>query len=312
MNIAVLIPCFNEEFTVKKVVSDFKREIPEAKIYVYDNNSTDNTYQEAKNAGAIVKKEFKQGKANVALKMFREIDADYYVMIDGDDTYPAEYVMDMIRLAEEKNADMVVGDRLSNTSYKNENTRNFHNFGNNLVKRLINHFFQANIKDVLTGYRVFSKRFVKNYVSTIKGFELEIDLTLYCLNYNFNIEQIPINYRNRPDGSTSKLNTFSDGYKVIKLFFNMYRLYKPLNFFSFLSSILFVTGIVLGIFPIREYLYNADHYVHKVPTAIMAISLIIISFLLFCCGLILDNLAKIDIRIFKQNLLRYDNENTKH
>lgn len=299
MEIAILIPCLNEELTIEKVVKDFKTTLPNAIVYVYDNDSEDNTFEVAKNAGAVVVKEFERGKANVIHRMFSEIEADIYIMVDGDDTYPAESAPEMIELFLERKVDMVIGDRLSNDSYSKENTRAFHGFGNSLIKSLINNFFNANISDVLTGYRVMSKKLVKNYSSSIKGFELETDLTLYCLNYDLKILEFPIIYRDRPEGSVSKLNTISDGFKVITLFFNLYRLYKPLYFFGIIAALFFIIGIGLGMFPIYEYFYNDNHFITKVPTAILSVSLIIIAILLMCCGLILDNLSKNDKKIVK-------------
>ncbi len=253
LKIAVLVPCYNEALTIGKVVEDFKTYLPNADIYVYDNNSKDETIAIAKKAGAIVRQEKRQGKANVVFKMFREIEADMYIMIDGDDTYPVECVREMVNQFIENNCDMLVGDRLSNNSYKKENKRAFHNFGNNLVRNLINVFFGSELKDILSVYRIFSKKFVKNYSSSIKGFELETDLSIYSLHYGLAIEEYSINYRDRPEGSVSKLNTFTDGFKVIKLFFNLVRLYKPLLFFGAVSVILFILGIIFMIVPIREY-----------------------------------------------------------
>lgn len=300
--IAILIPCYNESLTIGKVVKDFKTFLPQADIYVYDNNSNDGTIQIARSAGAIVRQEKRQGKANVIFKMFREIDADLYVMIDGDDTYPVECVREMISQFTENNCDMLVGDRLSNNSYKQENKRAFHNFGNNLVRHLINVFFGSELKDILSGYRIFSKKFVKNYSSSIKGFELETDLSIYSLHYGLTIEEYSINYRDRPEGSVSKLNTFTDGFKVIRLLLNLIRLYKPLLFFGAVSSVLFIAGIIFMIIPIREYFEY--RYVYKVPTLIFAIMLTIISLLAFTTGLILDNISIIDKKNFK---VRYNN-----
>lgn len=300
--IAVLVPCYNEALTIGKVVADFKKFLPEADIYVYDNNSKDDTIAIAKAAGAIVKQEKKQGKANVVFKMFREIEADIYIMIDGDDTYPVDCVQEMLEQFNENNCDMLVGDRLSNKSYKNENKRPFHNFGNNLVRNLINVFFGSELKDILSGYRIFSKKFVKNYSSSIKGFELETDLSIYSLHYGLTLDEYSINYRDRPEGSFSKLNTFTDGFKVIKLFFNLVRLYKPLLFFGTLSAVLLLIGLLFMIVPIREYFEYS--YVYKVPTLIFSIMLIIISLLAFTTGLILDNISIIDTKNFK---VRYNN-----
>ncbi len=302
--IAVLVPCYNEALTIEKVVKDFQHYIPEAEIFVYDNNSKDNTVEIATKAGAIVGNEKKQGKANVVFRMFREIDADLYIMIDGDDTYPVECIRDMVNQFIENKCDMLVGDRLSNKSYKKENKRAFHNFGNNLVRNLINIFFGSELKDILSGYRIFSRKFVKNYASSIKGFELETDLSIYALHYGLTIEEYSINYRDRPEGSVSKLNTFTDGFKVIKLFFNLVRLYKPLLFFGMVSIILFFLGILFMIIPIREYFEY--QYVYKVPTLIFSIMLIIVSILSLATGLILDNISIIDKKNFK---VRYNNTN---
>lgn len=306
MRIAVLIPCYNEGLTIRKVVTDFKSVLPYADIYVYDNNSTDNTVNEATEAGAIVRRETKQGKGVVVLSMFRDIDADFYLLVDGDDTYPAEAARDLLSCQETSNADMVIGDRLSNQTYLAENKRLFHNFGNDLVKRLINRFYYTELNDILTGYRLFNRRFVKNYSSLITGFELETDLTVYCLNYGFKIEEIQIDYRDRPEGSVSKLNTYKDGYRVLKLFFNLYRLYKPLSFFGILSSVFLCLGLLLGLFPIIEFINYS--YVFRVPTVIAAVSLTIIAVLLFTCGLVLDNISKFDKKNFKHLLLRYDED----
>ncbi|SHM51841.1 glycosyltransferase family 2 protein [Chryseobacterium polytrichastri] len=295
--IAVLVPCYNEALTIGKVVSDFKIFLPDAEIYVYDNNSKDGTSVIAREAGAIVKYEKKQGKANVVFKMFREIDADIYIMIDGDDTYPVDCIQQMLDQFIENNCDMLVGDRLSNNSYKNQNKRAFHNFGNNLVRNLINVFFGSELKDILSGYRIFSKKFVKNYASTIKGFELETDLSIYSLNYELVIDEYSIDYRDRPEGSVSKLNTFTDGFKVIKLFFNLVRLYKPLLFFGTVSAVMFILGLLFMTIPIREYFEYK--YVYKVPTLIFSIMLIILSLLAFMTGLILDNISIIDKKNFK-------------
>lgn len=309
MHIAVIIPCYNEGLTINKVVNDFRKILPQATIYVYNNNSTDNTEQEAVNAGAIVRKETEQGKGIVVLRMFRDIDADYYLMVDGDDTYPAESALEMIDTIIKEDADMVIGDRLSNKTYLNENKRPFHNFGNLLVKKLINRFFNSKLSDIFSGYRLFSRRFVKNYSSMISGFELETDLSVYCLNYGFKIREVQVQYRDRPIGSVSKLNTIKDGYKVVRLFFNLYRLYKPLSFFSFISFILLIIGFALGILPIMDYIEYS--YVYRVPTAIAAVSITIIAVLLFTCGLILDNISKFDKKNFKHTLLNYD-ENQKN
>ncbi len=308
MKTAVLIPCYNEGLTIRKVVSDFKEVLPEADIYVYDNNSTDNTVDEALAAGAIVRTETEQGKGVVVLSMFRDVEADYYLLVDGDDTYPAEAANELMECMQRYHADMVVGDRLSNKTYLAENKRPFHNFGNDLVRKLINRFFHSELHDILSGYRLFSRKFVKNYSSLITGFELETDLVIYSLNYGFRIKEVEIDYRDRPEGSVSKLNTFKDGYRVLKLFFDLYRLYKPLSFFGLISAVFFFLGLVLGMFPIIDYIEY--QYVYRVPTAIAAVAMTIISILLFTCGLILDNISKFDKKNFKHILLTY-NENQK-
>lgn len=310
MKLAVLIPCYNEEITIRKVVTDFKTVLPDADIYVYDNNSSDRTIEEATAAGAIVRKEKIQGKGAVALSMFRDIEADYYLMVDGDDTYPAEAATRMLDMMVENNADMLIGDRLSNQTYLVENKRPFHNFGNDLVRGLINRFFHSDLHDILSGYRMFSHRFVKNYSSLISGFELETDLAIYCLHYDFRIEQIPIEYRDRPEGSVSKLNTFSDGYKVLRLFLDLYRLYRPLSFFSIVALMFFIAGLVVGVFPIIDYILYS--YVYRVPMAIAAVALVIVGVLLFTCGLILDNISKFDKKNFKHALLNFDEAHKKN
>lgn len=291
--IAVLIPCYNEELTVEKVVNDFKKELPTADIYVYDNNSIDRTNELARKAGAIVKKETAQGKGNVVRSMFRDIDADIYVMVDGDDTYPADEVHKLVDAVKE-GADMVIGDRLSNGTYANENKRGFHNLGNNLVRWLINKIFKNDINDIMTGYRVFSKRFVKTNSIMSPGFQIETELTITTLVYRYNVKEIPIIYRDRPNGSESKLNTFSDGFKVLVTLFDLYKDYKPLYFFGILSVIFFVLGLLIGIPVISEFIRMS--YVYKVPSAILASGLIIISVLLMMLGLILDHSSNMEKR----------------
>ena len=243
--IAVLIPCYNESKTIAKVVSDYKAALPEADIYVYDNNSTDGTDELARQAGAIVRYEYRQGKGNVIRSMFRQIDADCYLMIDGDDTYPAENARQMCDLVLKKGVDMVVGDRLSST-YFQENKRPFHNIGNKLVRKGVNLIFESNVTDIMTGYRAFSKLFVKHFPVLSKGFEIETEMTIHALDKNFLIKQIPVTYRDRPAGSVSKLNTYTDGFKVIMTIFKLFRDYKPFLFFSLLSILLFF--IALGLF----------------------------------------------------------------
>ena len=242
--IAVLIPCYNEEKTIEKVVKDWKTELPEAVIYVYDNNSNDKTAELAQNAGAIVRHEYAQGKGNVIRRMFREIDAECYIMADGDDTYPAEYGRKMANLVLEKNADMVVGDRLSST-YFNENKRPFHNFGNTLVRASVNRLFHTDIRDIMTGYRAFSFLFVKSFPVLSKEFEIETEMTIHAVEKNMRIENVIIEYRDRPSGSESKLNTYSDGFKVLKTIGRLYKNYRPFGFFAGLSFVSFLTSIFL-------------------------------------------------------------------
>jgi len=235
MEMALLIPCFNEEVTIAKVIRDFKQQIPELTIYVYDNNSTDNTCKVAHEAGAYVAKECRQGKANVVRSMFENIVADIYIMVDGDDTYPAKHIKELLHPILYEGYDMVIGDRLTNGTYSAENKRNFHEFGNNLVKNLINKIFNAKLKDIMSGYRVFSKKFVKNYPVLYSGFELETDMTIFSLHNNLLIKEIPIDFQDRPEGSESKLNTFSDGIKVLLTIFSLFRHYRPLQFFGLIS-----------------------------------------------------------------------------
>ncbi|MBR3346482.1 MAG: glycosyltransferase, partial [Solobacterium sp.] len=243
--IAVLIPCYNEELTVAKTVRDFKTVLPEAVIYVYDNNSTDKTAELAKEAGAVVRKETHQGKGNVVRTMFREIDADAYVLVDGDDTYPAEEVQKLLEPVLEGNADMVIGDRLSNGTYYSENKRAFHEFGNNLVRDLINRLFHGSIKDIMTGYRVFSRRFVKCMPVRSEGFQIETEMTVFSLIMRLNVVELPITYRDRPEGSFSKLNTYKDGWKVMVTLFDLYKNYRPFYFFFLIFIVLLLIGIPL-------------------------------------------------------------------
>ncbi len=283
--IAVLIPCYNEELTVEKTVSDFKRVLPNADIYVYNNNSKDRTKELALKAGAIVKDEYRQGKGAVVRSMFRDIDADVYIMVDGDDTYPAEEVEGLITPVLEGKADMVIGDRLSSTYYT-ENKRPFHNFGNSLVKGLINFLFKSNLNDIMTGYRSFSKKFVKCMPVMSDGFQIETEMTIFALTNNMQVVNMPITYRDRPEGSESKLNTFSDGYKVLLTLFNLFKDNRPFLFFGCLSLIIFILGLVVGVPVIDEFIKTA--YITKVPSAVLATALMINSFLLLSVGIILD------------------------
>lgn len=264
--VAVLIPCYNEEKTIRKVVSDFKRELPEAVVYVYDNNSSDNTKAEALAAGAIVRDEPMQGKGNVIRRMFREIDALCYIMTDGDDTYPAENAKEMVDLVLNKKADMVVGDRLSSTYYS-ENKRPFHNFGNAIVKWSVNLLFHNNIKDIMTGYRAFSYEFVKTFPVLSKGFEIETEMSIHSVDKNMYVENVIIDYRDRPEGSESKLNTFSDGIKVLFTIAKLYRTYNPLGFFGIIAFIL--TALSLGFFIPVFVDFIKTGLVDKIPTLVV-------------------------------------------
>lgn len=288
-SIAVLIPCYNESVTIKKVIEDYKKALPEATIYVYDNNSSDGTDEIVRKAGAEVRYEYRQGKGNVIRSMFRDIDADCYLMIDGDDTYPAENARHMVDLVLNKGVDMVIGDRLSST-YFTENKRPFHNLGNRMVRGLINKFFKSNVKDIMTGYRAFSRVFVKSFPVLSKGFEIETEMTIHALDKNFLLEEIPVTYRDRPEGSESKLNTFSDGFKVLKTIANLFRDYRPMTFFGFFSAIFDLTALGLFITVLMEYFETG--LVERFPTLIVSGVLAMIGILLWVCGLILQVITK--------------------
>lgn len=305
--IAVLLPCYNEALTVKKVINDFQKELPEADIYVYDNNSTDNTFEIACEEGAIVRKEPRQGKGNVIRQMFFDIDADFYLMVDGDDTYPAEACHELLSVLEENRADMAIGDRLSNGTYFNENKRAFHDFGNNLVKNSINKLYKANVKDVMTGYRGFNKLFVKSFPVMSSGFQIETEFTIHALDKRFKLVEIPIDYRDRPEGSESKLNTFSDGLKVLMTIFKMCKDYKPLVFFSLWSLLFFIIGLFIGIPVVGEFVRSG--FISKIPSAILATGVMIFSILLLITGLILDTVVNNDKKQYELNLYRlYEGE----
>lgn len=288
--IAVMIPCYNEELTIRKVVEDFKKELPDAYIYVYNNNSKDNTEKIAKDAGAIVIREYKQGKGNVVRSMFRDIDADMYVMVDGDDTYPAEEVHKLIEVVESGMADMAIGDRLSNGTYIKENKRNFHNFGNVLVKNTINFIFKSKLNDIMTGYRVFNREFVKNMPVLSPGFEIETEMTFHALDRNYSIVEVPITYRDRPVGSVSKLNTFSDGFKVLLTIFKMFKNYRPLGFFLIVAIIFWIISLVIGVPLFVEFFKTG--VVTKFPSGILATGIAIFGMLSLSIGVILDTLVR--------------------
>lgn len=305
--IAVLIPCYNEAKTIEKVVKDFKKELPNADIYVYDNNSKDNTAEIAKKAGAIVKHEYMQGKGNVIRRMFREIDADCYLMADGDDTYPAEHAKEMCDLILEGKAEMVVGDRLSST-YFTENKRMFHNFGNVLVRFLVNRTFKSNVRDIMTGYRAFSKTFVKSFPVISGGFEIETEMTIHALDKRMKLENVLIDYRDRPAGSVSKLNTVSDGVKVLKTIATLFKQYRPFTFFTILSILCLLVGVAFFIPPLLGYLDTG--LVEKFPSLIAASFFGIIAIQLFVGGLVLESIARKDRQNFELHLINLE-ENKK-
>ncbi len=303
--IAVLIPCYNEERTIRKVVSDFKDVLPEASVYVYDNNCTDATAELAAQAGAIVRPEYMQGKGNVVRRMFREIDARCYILVDGDDTYPAEAAASMSDLVLRRNADMVIGDRLSST-YFTENKRRFHNFGNRLVRGLINRIFRSDIRDIMTGYRAFSYRFVKTFPVTSRGFEIETEMTIHALDKNMALVNVPVTYRDRPEGSVSKLNTFSDGIKVLGTIFRLFRDYRPLVFFGLIAALLVILALAL-IFPIIVE-FTRTGVVRRFPTLFMAGFIGVSGLLSFSCGLILDSIASRSRRDFEFKLQQIEHQ----
>ena len=297
--IAVLIPCYNEAVTVQKVVRDFHRVLPEAVIYVYDNNSTDKTAELAAEAGAVVRHEYQQGKGNVIRRMFREIDAEAYILVDGDDTYPAEAAPQMVRAVTEHQADMVVGDRLSSTYYA-ENKRPFHNFGNDLVRFCTNRLFGGQIKDIMTGYRAFSYQFVKTYPVLSHGFEIETEMTIHALHRNMQVENVVIDYRDRPEGSESKLNTYSDGFKVLRTIARLYKDYRPFGFFSILAAVLAIVSLAFFVPVLAEYF--ATGLVPRFPTLIVCACGMIAALLLFVAGVILSSQLTKDDRDFEFRL----------
>ena len=301
--IAVLIPCYNEEKTVEKVVRDFRQVLPEAVIYVYDNNSSDRTVELAEAAGAVVRHEYQQGKGNVIRRMFREIDAQVYIMTDGDDTYPAEYARQMVDQVLVHQADMVVGDRLSST-YFTENKRPFHNFGNSLVRGTINRLFHTEIKDIMTGYRAFSYQFVKTFPVLSKGFEIETEMTIHVADKNMQVDNVVIEYRDRPEGSESKLNTYSDGAKVLMSISKLYRNYKPMNFFGILALVLTVVSAGFFLPVLMEYVSTG--LVPKFPTLIVCGFALMAAIQSVFAGLILAAGAQRNRQEFEMNLIRVD------
>ena len=298
-SIAVLIPCYNEARTVAKVVADYHAALPQATVYVYDNNSTDGTADLAAAAGAVVRKERQQGKGNVLRRMFREIDAECYLLVDGDDTYPAEAAPEMVRAVRERGADMVVGDRLSST-YFTENKRPFHNFGNSLVRFCINRLFGSQIKDIMTGYRAFSFQFVKTYPVLARGFEIETEMSIHAVERNMRIENIVIEYRDRPAGSESKLNTYSDGLKVLRTIVRLYKNYRPFGFFSMLAALLALCSAGFMVPVVAEYFRTG--LVPRFPTLIVCACGMVAALLLFISGVILSSLLTQDARDFEFKL----------
>lgn len=301
MKIAVLLPCYNEASTIAKVVTDFRAALPEADIYVYDNNSTDGTAQVAQQAGAIVRHEPVQGKGNVIRRMFREVEADCYLMADGDDTYPAEQARQMVSPILEEHVDMVIGDRLSST-YFEQNKRPFHNGGNRVVRWLIRRFWHTDIHDIMTGYRAFSRTFVKNFPVMSGNFEIETEMTIHALDRRFLLREVPVAYRDRPQGSVSKLNTFSDGISVLKTIVLLYKEYRPLRFFSWLAAFLTLAGVLLLIPVLVEYFHTG--LVPRFPTLIVSMFLLLAALLSLFTGLCLDVIVTKDRKNYELRLLQ--------
>lgn len=299
--IAVLIPCYNEAVTIKKVINDFQKVLPEATIYVYDNNSVDDTAKIAEAEGAVVRREYQQGKGNVIRRMFRDIDAQCYIMTDGDDTYPAEFAREMCDKILERNVDMVVGDRLSST-YFEENKRPFHNFGNSIVRASINTIFKSDIKDIMTGYRAFSYNFVKTFPVLSKGFEIETEMTIHTVDKNMFCENVVIEYRDRPEGSESKLNTYSDGFKVIKTIIRLFKNYKPFAFFALISLVLFLLSAGFFIPVLIDFFQTGT--VEKLPTVVVCGITMLAAVVSFFSGLVLDTIKQKNRQDFEMELHR--------
>lgn len=306
--VAVLIPCYNEAQTIVKVVEDFKAALPEATIYVYDNNSSDGTAVLAAATGAVVRHEPRQGKGNVVRSMFRDIEAAYYLMVDGDDTYPAEAARELLMPIAACEADMTVGDRISNGSYGAENGRRFHGFGNSLVRKLIHVLYGYSFEDVMTGYRAFSRAFVKTMPVMSEGFQVETEISVWAVDHRWRVVDVPIDYRDRPEGSESKLSTYADGMLVLAAIASLFRDYRPMAFFGWVSLILVVLGMIAGIPVIVEYLDTS--YVTKLPSAVLAVALVICAALSFAVGTILDSVARANRRRWELDVYRVaDNEN---
>lgn len=306
--IAVLIPCYNESKTINKVITDFKQVLPEAVIYVYDNNSTDGTDEIAKSAGAVVRYEHQQGKGNVIRRMFSEIEAECYLMVDGDDTYPAESAMQMVNMILDDRADMVVGDRLSST-YFEENKRPFHNFGNSIVRLSINALFRSDIKDIMTGYRAFSYRFVKTFPVLSKGFEIETEMSIHAVDKNMFVENVVIEYRDRPTGSESKLNTYSDGFKVLATIARLFRMYKPGAFFGIIAALLAIISIIFFVPVLIDYANTG--LVKQFPTLIVCGFVMMSAIQSLFAGLILKTINHKNRQDFEMNLYRVTSDMNK-
>ena len=289
-SVAVLVPCYNEAVTIAKVIDDFRRCLPDAIVYVYDNNSTDGTADIAREHGAVVRHESRQGKGRVVRSMVRDIDADYYIMVDGDDTYPAEAAVELLRPLIDDEADMVVGDRLSNGSYGDENDRAFHGFGNNLVRWLIKRIYGFKFSDVMTGYRAFNRVFAKTLPVMSQGFEIETELSIHAVDKAWRIAEVPIDYRDRPEGSESKLSTFSDGFKVLKMIMSLFKDYKPMALFGWVTVLLIALGFIVGVPVVVEFARTG--LVERLPSALLAVGLVISGLLSLVSGLILDTVVK--------------------
>ena len=300
--VAVLLPCYNEEMTIGKVVRDFRAVLPEADIYVYDNNSTDRTAEVAAEAGAIVRRERVQGKGNVIRRMFREVEADCYLMADGDDTYPAHHAPAMVAAVLEEQADMVIGDRLSST-YFTENKRPFHNMGNKLVRGLICRLWHTEVKDIMTGYRAFSRPFVKLFPVMSGQFEIETEMTIHALDKRFRLVEIPIDYRDRPEGSESKLNTFSDGMKVLRTIVTLFKEYRPMRFFGWMAVLLAVVGIVMVIPVLVDYFQTG--LVMRFPTLFVSLFLLLAALLSLFTGLCLDVMVEKDRKQYEMRVVAF-------
>ena len=300
--VAVLIPCYNEAATIAKVVGDFRAALPEAAVYVYDNASTDDTAAVAAAAGAVVRSEPRRGKGNVVRSMFRDVDADCYLMVDGDDTYPAEAVARLLAPIVDGDADMVVGDRISNGSYGAENGRRFHGFGNDLVRWLIRVLYGYSFEDVMTGYRAFSRAFVKTMPVMSEGFQVETEISVWAVDRRWRVADVPVDYRDRPEGSESKLSTYSDGMLVLAAIASLFRDYRPMAFFGWVSVVLVALGLVAGVPVIAEYLDTS--YVSKLPSAVLAVALMLCAALSFAAGTILDSVARANRRRWELEVYR--------